>query len=356
VLLETFVYFAYGSNMLTERLIERCPGATFLGRASAPNYRLTFSKKSKDGSGKATLTREPNPGVSAHGVMFRIPIGERSALDAAEGPGYDRYEGFAVSRTDDDAEVSVTTYLANLRDLEPALRPYDWYRELVLAGAKQHGLPLSYQKTLNSFEADPDPMPTRKARQQALSLLNRIWKSTLTEVDRKILVVAQHLYSALPVLGACYRSTFFLAYHLKCHHHIEGTAEVGFVNDGTDDLFSSHAWYVSDGRITDLAISRPLEPTVQRPGPLTILGQELQPGWKWTYYAERAHAGRAVIEQLLADPDPQIREAISGAERLHKQMIATSKSYDDIRTYLDAAPDGLTYEVLAKRVEPSGKA
>jgi hypothetical protein len=31
-------------------------------------------------------------------------------------------------------------------------------------------------------------------------------------------------------------------------------------------------------------------------------------------------------------------------------MAATAKSDERIRTYLDGAPDGLTYEVLAKRI------
>jgi hypothetical protein len=51
----SFLFFAYGSNMLTERLRERCPDARPLGTAIARGYLLSFSKRSKDGSAKATL-------------------------------------------------------------------------------------------------------------------------------------------------------------------------------------------------------------------------------------------------------------------------------------------------------------
>ena len=43
----TFTYFAYGSNMLLERLQKRCKTASFLGLAVAHGYTLAFSKKSK---------------------------------------------------------------------------------------------------------------------------------------------------------------------------------------------------------------------------------------------------------------------------------------------------------------------
>ena len=53
----TFLYFGYGSNMLTERLRarERCPSAKCIGIAEVTGYALEFSKPGEDGSGKATL-------------------------------------------------------------------------------------------------------------------------------------------------------------------------------------------------------------------------------------------------------------------------------------------------------------
>lgn len=45
-------YFAYGSNMLTERLIARTPSARPVGTSLLPGHRLTFHKRGRDGSGK----------------------------------------------------------------------------------------------------------------------------------------------------------------------------------------------------------------------------------------------------------------------------------------------------------------
>ena len=43
--------------------------------------------------------------------------------------------------------------------------------------------------------------------------------------------------------GACYRSACFLYLFLKEMHELKGEAVIGFVNDGTDDLYGSHAWF-----------------------------------------------------------------------------------------------------------------
>lgn len=63
-------YFAYGSNMLTERLQARCKSAKVRCVGSADGYRLAFSKKSQDGSGKATIRPDEASGV--YGIVFDI--------------------------------------------------------------------------------------------------------------------------------------------------------------------------------------------------------------------------------------------------------------------------------------------
>ena len=51
----TVHYFAYGSDLLAERLVARCPSARPLGVVSVSGWRLAFQSKAFDGSGKATL-------------------------------------------------------------------------------------------------------------------------------------------------------------------------------------------------------------------------------------------------------------------------------------------------------------
>ena len=53
---ETFLYFAYGSNMFTRRLKERTPSVAVADTGFVEGHRLAFDKVSRDGSGKANPT------------------------------------------------------------------------------------------------------------------------------------------------------------------------------------------------------------------------------------------------------------------------------------------------------------
>src|SRR5580700_1565214 len=94
LVMDTFKYFAYGSNMLTERLHERCKSAKAIGVAVAFGHRLEFSKRSRDDSGKATIVRSNKSEEHVFGVVFEVVISERAALDKAEGvgTGYERID------------------------------------------------------------------------------------------------------------------------------------------------------------------------------------------------------------------------------------------------------------------------
>lgn len=171
-----FSYFAYGSNMLLERLqvLDRCPSAQAIGPACAQGFELCFAKRStRDGSGKATLV--PQYGQLAYGVLFAIDESERARLNAAEGAGkhYDVVDGFQVQHLQNGSVKDVTTYLAASAYFDPNLRPYDWYRALVLAGATQHALPDHYLHALSNAEAIVDPAENRRTRVEAVGILRQ---------------------------------------------------------------------------------------------------------------------------------------------------------------------------------------
>lgn len=164
----TFLYFAYGSNMLTARLQRRCDGADPVSIAYANDRMIEFSKLSNDESGKATLRYAP--GRRTPGVLFEIPRAQRRALDRVEGyPGhYDRCSAFPVRRFDGQS-VQVLTYLA--RSPVPNLNAYDWYLALVIAGALGHGLDAEHVADLKRENWIPDPIVNRPARCEAISVL-----------------------------------------------------------------------------------------------------------------------------------------------------------------------------------------
>lgn len=177
--METFKYFAYGSNMLTERLTDRCPTAQAIGIANAAGYVLEFCKKSRDESGKATLAESSQPGQQVFGVFFEIENGDLCELDKAEGKGngYDRLDKFSANLLADGTQYRVKTYIASTSAVEDRLKPYDWYLALVIAGALQHKLPETWIARLHevAYIADPDSKRTGRVKAEE-ALKNAGWQ------------------------------------------------------------------------------------------------------------------------------------------------------------------------------------
>ena len=164
-----------------------------------------------------------------------------------------------------------------------------------------------------------------------------------------IISAARNLKALLgPVEGACYRYALFLRLFLKEHFDIDGEAVVGFVNDGSNEVYSSHAWFEYEGRKTDLAISRPL--MSELPGPLTIHGVELAPGHAWTYHRRRTKEGELLVKMLL-NSGHRATSVLCGKEAEHNTMTLISEKDNLIRWFLGRAPDGFTYRRLATAVK-----
>ncbi|SER01425.1 AIG2-like family protein [Solimonas aquatica] len=162
----TFLYFAYGSNMLVQRLRDRTPSASVVGVGHVVGRRLAFHKVSTDGSGKCDIEATGVTTDQAYGVLFSIEASEKTKLDRAEGVGngYDAQE-IDVYRPDGSA-VRATTYVATA--VERAMLPYHWYKALVLAGAIEHDLPSAYVEWIRTFHSQQDPNTERRAKNEAL--------------------------------------------------------------------------------------------------------------------------------------------------------------------------------------------
>jgi gamma-glutamylcyclotransferase (GGCT)/AIG2-like uncharacterized protein YtfP len=152
-------YFAYGSNLHEPRMRGRVPSASVVGVARLCGYEIAFRKRGADGSMKADL--DPASPETVWGVLYRIDADELPVLDAAEGEGYERIE-VTVTRSDGQAMVDAVTYRARPEWIDEG-RPFDWYRDLVVAGSRSHGLPEPYAAALEALDADPDPDDARAA-------------------------------------------------------------------------------------------------------------------------------------------------------------------------------------------------
>ncbi len=143
-------YFAYGSNLLVARLAQRVPGSRTLGIAVLDDHRLVCDKHGRDGSAKANLML--SLGDAVWGAVYRLPIGGLERLDAFEG-GYRRVE--VALRGPDGVVLHAVTYRSDR--LTDHRVPFDWYREMIVTGARAHGLPTAYVAFLESLPSRPDP-------------------------------------------------------------------------------------------------------------------------------------------------------------------------------------------------------
>jgi gamma-glutamylcyclotransferase len=152
-------YFAYGSNMLTARLRERVPSATAIGIGQLVGHALRWDKRSwRDGSGKCDAEATSRKDDVVWGVLFELDPEDKPALDKAEGVGAGYLEE-TVNVLTEAGPVTAVTYYAT--DKDASLRPYRWYKELVIAGAREHGLPASYRSRLELVVTVSDPNSAR---------------------------------------------------------------------------------------------------------------------------------------------------------------------------------------------------
>ena len=152
------LYAAYGSNLHPARLAERIPSARLVGTAWLPDWSLRFHKRSRDRSAKCSIL---TGGEGVHLAIFDITAEDKLVLDGIEGLG-NGYAGIALNLPRCGACVS---YVAEASHIDDTLRPYDWYRELVLAGARFHGFPDDYVRRIERVQAIPDPDSARSTVQ-----------------------------------------------------------------------------------------------------------------------------------------------------------------------------------------------
>jgi hypothetical protein len=101
------------------------------------------------------------------GVLFSFDPAERAKLDEAEGVGSGYEHSIVTVINEKGRRRKVLTYLATPEYIDDSLKPYGWYRDFVLAGAAEHGLPTEYvEEFIQSVEAIDDPNKTRDEKQR----------------------------------------------------------------------------------------------------------------------------------------------------------------------------------------------
>ena len=160
------LYFSYGSNMSSLRLLSRVPSARFVATAVLQGHQLKFHKAGRDGSAKCDIYETTHKEHLVRGVIYEITESEKPALDLVEGLGQG-YEVKSVELTTPaGGPVIAFTYYATA--IDKTLRPYHWYRHHVVRGALEYNLPAAYIEQLRQVDTVVDPDPQRHALEMAI--------------------------------------------------------------------------------------------------------------------------------------------------------------------------------------------
>ena len=132
-------YFAYGSNMDSEQMAQRCPGAERVGVAVLPDYRVLINAQ-----GVATVI--PVEGGSVFGLLWRLSEKDVESLDRYEGVASGHYRREYVTVDANGDEIQALVYVAT--NVTPG-KPRPGYLEGVLRAGAEVGLPAAYLAELS---------------------------------------------------------------------------------------------------------------------------------------------------------------------------------------------------------------
>ena len=108
----TVSYFAYGSNMASQRLLQRLPRAKHMELAILAQHRLNFHKNDRGLSGKCDIELTGRVDDEVVGVIYEISLEDKQILDQIEGLGCGYDEKTVELRTLSGQTIFAVTYFA----------------------------------------------------------------------------------------------------------------------------------------------------------------------------------------------------------------------------------------------------
>ena len=141
------LYFAYGSNMDSAAMAERCPGSRAIGIARLVRHRFLINA-----DGYATVVRDPRGTV--HGLLWDLALKDVPALDRYEGVAQGLYSKVIQSVLTAQGPRRALVYIG--RSAQPGM-PKPGYLEGVIAAAQAAGLPAAYIQSVGGPAAPAVP-------------------------------------------------------------------------------------------------------------------------------------------------------------------------------------------------------
>uniref|UniRef100_A0A0R3RIF0 gamma-glutamylcyclotransferase n=1 Tax=Elaeophora elaphi TaxID=1147741 RepID=A0A0R3RIF0_9BILA len=141
-----FYYFAYGSNLLDERIHLQIKSAKYVSTGSLSNYRLDFYDHALRWMG-AVASVELSKGDEVWGCVWQVPWSSSDELDKQES-GYHRFD---VDIKVQSSAITCRTYRYSNPNRQRKL-PSPHYKLVIISGAIEHSLPSDYIEKLKAIE------------------------------------------------------------------------------------------------------------------------------------------------------------------------------------------------------------
>ncbi|CAD5214861.1 unnamed protein product [Bursaphelenchus xylophilus] len=147
VISDFFFYFAFGSNLLQERLHVQIKGAQFVGVGLLKNYELSFFDWGSRWHG-AIASIENSNSSEVWGCVWKVPNSFAEELDLQES-GYHRLQ-VPVQLVKTNETVVCRTYQYSNPDRKHQ-NPSPHYKQVIVSGAIEHELPEDYIRKLKAI-------------------------------------------------------------------------------------------------------------------------------------------------------------------------------------------------------------
>ena len=132
-------YFAYGSNLSVDRKRQPTGSIRSARTACLKDYRFAFNKGVAGGAVYANIV--PSPGDVVWGVVYLCDAQAMAILDDYEALETGDYWRQPVEiETADGEKLKAEAYIAGEGFVVADGRPGPWYLDLIISGARNHGL------------------------------------------------------------------------------------------------------------------------------------------------------------------------------------------------------------------------
>ena len=143
------LYFAYGSNLWTGQMRERCPSTRVESPAKLKHHRLWFPLRSKRwGGGVASV--QPDPMGLVEGALYSISWDDLLVMDGYEGVAAGMYQREEMEVQAAGEVRRAWTYIGRVEDGAP-FPTSSAYIQTILRGAAEHGLSPDWIRFLRDF-------------------------------------------------------------------------------------------------------------------------------------------------------------------------------------------------------------